>query len=164
MSKLFGLVNEVESKNKYCQLDLALEKFWVTQRGWQQLCTTVYMGMAITNCWKLFRYGVKRYHYDKFIGIRKLSEQIAVDCFNINFTTDTGILAKNITSLDDNDNEGTVSTCRSLNYSSYYPRNSEISTILDITIATSPTTAIDQMASKEVQLEGGRYNRVDRGY
>ena len=122
------------------------------------------MGMTITNCWRLFRYGVKKYHYDKFIGIREFSEKIAADCFSNTFKTDTGTPAKNIPSLDDIDNEVTVSTCRSLDYSSSSPHNSEISTISDITIATAPTTAIDHTASKEVQLEGGGYNRAARGY
>ena len=122
------------------------------------------MGMTITNGWKLFRYGVKRYNHYKFIGIREFSEWIAVDWFNNAFTTDTGTPEKNITYLEGIDNKGTVSTWRSLNYSSSSPRNSEISTISDITIATDPTTAVDHTASKEVQLEGGGYNRVSKGY
>ena len=60
MSKTISAVNEVGSHNKSRQYDLALEKWWVTQYGWLWLCTTVAMGMTITNCWKLFRYGVKR--------------------------------------------------------------------------------------------------------
>ena len=74
-------VNEVDSHNKSRQSDLALEKWWVTQCVWLRLCTTVAMGMTITNCWKLFRYGVKREHYDKLIGIREFSERLAQDCF-----------------------------------------------------------------------------------
>ena len=70
MSKCFSAVNEVEYHNKSRQYDLALEKFWVTHCGWMRLCITVSMGITITNFWKLFRYGVKRDHYEKFIGIR----------------------------------------------------------------------------------------------
>ena len=77
MSNLFSAVNEVDSHKKSRQYDLALEKWLVTQCGWLRLCTTVAMGMTITNCWKLFRYGVKREHYDKQIGIRELSERLA---------------------------------------------------------------------------------------
>ena len=51
-------VNEVDSHNKSRQSDLALEKWWVTQCGWMQLCTAIDMGMTITNGWKRFRYGV----------------------------------------------------------------------------------------------------------
>ena len=47
------------------QSDLALEKFWVTQCVWLQLCTTVAMITTITNFWKLFYYGVKRDLYEK---------------------------------------------------------------------------------------------------
>ena len=58
-------MNEVDSHNKSRQSDLALEKWWVNQCGCLRLCTTVAMGMTITNCWKLFRYGVKRDNYEK---------------------------------------------------------------------------------------------------
>ena len=67
-------------------------------------------------------------------------------------------------SLDDIDNEGNLYTYPSLNYSSSYPRNSEISTISEITIATDTTTAIGHTALKEVEKAGGRYNRAVRGY
>ena len=60
VSKFFGSVYEVESYNKSRQLDIAPENFWVKKCDWIWLCTTVAMGMKITNCWKLFRYGVKR--------------------------------------------------------------------------------------------------------
>ena len=96
--------------------------------------------------------GLKGPHNNKIIGIREFLERIAVDCFNNTFTTDTGKPEKNIPYLDDIDNEGTVSTCRSLNYSSYSPRNSDISTLLDITIATVPTNTIVHTASKEVEF------------
>ena len=60
MSKKNSAVNEVESHNKSRQSDLALEKWWVTQFVWLRLCTTVSMGINITDFWKLFRCGVKR--------------------------------------------------------------------------------------------------------
>ena len=71
MSKFFGSVNEVDYHKKSRQSDLALEKVWVTQCVWLRVCTSVAMGMVITNGWKLFSYGVKRYHHDKLIGIRE---------------------------------------------------------------------------------------------
>ena len=89
----------MDSHNKSRKLDLALEKFWVTQFGWLRLCTTVAMEMKITNCWKLFRYGVKREHYDKFISIRELLEQITVDFFKNSSTTDTETLKKTLLTL-----------------------------------------------------------------
>ena len=36
--------------------------------------------------------------------------------------------------------------------------------ILDIMIATALTTAIVHTSPKKVELEGGRYNRMARGY
>ena len=74
------------------------------------------MGITITNCWKLFCYGVRRDHQDKFICISEFLEQISDDLFNNNFITDAETPAKNIPSLDDIDNEGTMSTYRSLKY------------------------------------------------
>ena len=100
MSKCFSAVNEVDFRNKSRQSYLALDKWWVTQCGWMRLCTKVVMGMTITNCWKLFRYGVKRYHYDKLIGIREFLERLAQDCFNNKFSPDRGTPAKKITPLD----------------------------------------------------------------
>ena len=76
-------VDDVDSHNKSRQYDLALEKCWVTQCGWLRLCTTVDMGMTITNCCKLFRCGVKRDHYEKLIGIRELWERLSQYCFKI---------------------------------------------------------------------------------
>ena len=137
------------SHNKSRQSDLVLEKFWVTQCGWIILCTPVAMGTTITNCWKPFCYGVKRDHYNTFIGITEFSERIAVDFFNNNFTTETETPENNIPFFDDIDKKRTVYTYRRLNYSSSSPRNSEISTISDIKIATSQTTAIGHTASKE---------------
>ena len=96
MSKQFSAVNEVDSHNKSRRSDLALEKWWVTQCGWLRLCTTVAMGVTITNCWKLFRYGVKREHYDKLIGIREFLERLAQDCFNNNFSYDSGTPENNM--------------------------------------------------------------------
>ena len=117
----------------------------------------------MTNFWKLFFYGFKREYCNKFIAIRGLLEIIAVYCFNNTITTYIGTLSNNTPSLDDIDNKYTVSTCRSLNCSSSSPHNSEIIRISDITIAIDMTTDIDRMDSKEVQLEGGGYNRLVSG-
>ena len=72
-------VYEVDPHNKSRQPDFALEQFWFTQCGWMRLCMTVAMRMTITNCWKLFRYGFKRDHYEKLIGIKEFSERLAKD-------------------------------------------------------------------------------------
>ena len=85
MYKFFGYVNEVYSHNKSRHYDLALDKFWVNQCGWLRLCTTFVIGMNITNGWKPFSYGVNRYHYEKLIDIRELSERLALDFFNNTF-------------------------------------------------------------------------------
>ena len=85
-------------------------------------------------------------------------------CISNNFTTDTGMTSKNIPSLDKIYNKVTVSTCHILNYSSSYPCSSQISTTLDIMIATATNTAIGHTSPEEVEKQGGRYNRVARGY
>ena len=103
MSKFFGSVNEVDSHNKSRQSNLALEKFWVTQCCYIWLFITIAMGMKINNCWKLFHYVIKRYHYDKFIGTREFLEQLDMDCFSNLFTTYTGMPTKNIPYIDESD-------------------------------------------------------------
>ena len=87
-----------------------------------------------------------------------------MDCFSNIFTPDKGNLANKISSLDDIDNEGTVSTYRRLKYSSSSLRNSDISTILEIMIATDTINSIGHMDSKEVEKLGGRYNITVMGY
>ena len=102
-------MNEIESHNNSRQSDLALKKWWVTQCSWLRLCTTVAMGMTINNCWKLFRYGVNREHYEKLIGISEFLEQLAQDFFNNTFSPDRGTSEKNIPTLDEVDDGDTVS-------------------------------------------------------
>ena len=65
MSKFFGSFNYFYSQNKSSRSDLSLEKLWVTQCGWLRLCTIVAMVITVNNFWKIFFYGVKRYHYEK---------------------------------------------------------------------------------------------------
>ena len=76
-------------------------------------------------------------------------EQIPVDWFNNNFTIDPGATEKNIPSLGEIDKKVIVHAYLRLNYSSSSPRNSEISTVLDIMITTVSTTDIGHPASKE---------------
>ena len=152
-------MNEVDSHNKSRQSDLALEKWWVTQCGWLRLCTTVAMGMTITNCWELFRYGVKREHYDKSIGIREFSEILAQDCFNNNFSYYSGTPAKNIPILDEVYDEDTVFTCRSLQFSTSISPSAAVSNISDLTQSSA-----SHFSEKEEANLGGRYNRLTRGY
>ena len=76
MSTFFGAVNEVDSHNMFRQSDIAMDKVLVTKCGWLRFCTTVSMGTTITNCWKMFCYGVKRNHFNKSIRIREFSEKL----------------------------------------------------------------------------------------
>ena len=76
------------------------------------------MGMTITNRWKLFCCGVKREHSEKLIGIRELLERLALDFLNNHFSTNTETPANNISPPDEVNEGETVSTCRSLHFSS----------------------------------------------
>ena len=82
----------------------------------------------------IFCYGVKRYNYYKWIGIRELSEQISLDFFNSPFSTNTENEAKNISPLDELDDGQTVSNCQELHFSSDDYRYTEFSTISDINL------------------------------
>ena len=131
------------------------------------------MGMNITNCWKLFCYGVKRDHYYKWISIRYLFEQLDLDCFNSNFPTDIGTPAKNIPPLDEVDEWEKVSTCRALHfYSSIYP-SAVVRKLYEITLSSASSISYTSMvytigyqhiAEIEEHIYGGRYNRQFRGY
>ena len=144
-------MNEVESHNKSRKSDLALDKWCVTQCGLLILCTTVVMEMNMTNCWKLFWYGVKRDHYDKFVGIRELSEGLAQDCFNNNFSPDRWTPAKNIPPLDDFSDVDTVSTCCALQCSSCISLSEAFITISYMTQNSASTISIgsEHIAKKE---------------
>ena len=119
MYKLFGSVYDFDYHNKSRNPDLELEKFCINQCGWIRLFTQFSMGITITNLQKLFFYGVKRYHYEKSIGIRELSERIFLDFFNGPFSTDTEILVNNMHPLDEVYAGETVPTFQAINFSSY---------------------------------------------
>ena len=118
--------------------------------------------MTITNCWKLFSYGVKRDHYDKLIGIRELSERLAQDCFNNIFSPDRGTPANNTPPLDEVDDGDTVSTCRALHFSSCISPSAAVSTISDMNLNTASTISIgsEHISEKEEAKQGGRYDRL----
>ena len=98
--------------------------------------------MTITNCWKLFCYGVKRDHYDKLIGTREFLEQLAQDFFNNKFSSDIWTPEKNIHPLDEFDDGDTVSTCRALQFSSCISPSAAVSTIYDLTRNSASTISI----------------------
>ena len=131
------------------------------------------MGMTITNLCKIFRYGVKRYHYDKLVGIREFLERLALDCFKDPFSTDTGTPANNMPPLDEVDEGETVSTCRAIYFSSSISPSAAASTVSDITLNSASSTSYTSVTStigsqhtteREEAREGGRYNRIFRGY
>ena len=100
------------------------------------------MGMNITNFWKLFRYGVKRDHYEKLISIREFSERPSQYCFKNNFLPDRGTLAKNIPPLNEVDDGDTVSTFCALHFSSCISTSAAKSTIYDMTINSALSISI----------------------
>ena len=121
--------------------DFALEKLWVTRCGWLRLCKTVSMGMHITNWWNFCCCGVKRYHYDKLIGIRELSECLSLYCFNNIFSTDNRILSKNIPTLDEVNEGYTVSIFRAIHFSGYISPYAVVRTISEITLDSASSVS-----------------------
>ena len=83
-----------------------------SQCGWMRFCTRFAMRLTITNCWRLFCYGVKIYHYEKLFSIREFLERLAQDFIKNPFLPDIGTPEKNIPPLDEFDDVDTVSTCR----------------------------------------------------
>ena len=103
---------------------------------------TAATGITITNGWKPFRYGVKRHHYEKLIGIRELSERLAQDFLNNNFSPDRGNPKKNIPLLDEVDDGDTVYTCRALKFYSCISPSAAVSTISDMNLNSASTISI----------------------
>ena len=100
------------------------------------------MVMTITNCRKLFRYGVKRDHYDTLIGIREFLGRLAQDFFNNNFSPDRGTPENNIPTLDEVDDVDIGSTCRALHFSSYISPSAAVNTISDMTLNSASLISI----------------------
>ena len=122
--------------------------------------------MTITNFWKLFCYGVKGDHYEKLTGIREFLERLAQDCFNNIFSPDRGTPANNIPPLDEVNDGDTVSTCRALHFSSCIYPSAAVSTISEMTLNSASSICIGShhISEKEEAKQGGRYNRLTRGY
>ena len=97
--------------------------------------------MTINNCWKLFSYLIQIYHYGKSIGIRKLSEWLALDCFNNTFKTGTRTLEKNLPLIDEIDDGESVSTLNSLCFSIYASCSTQVRNIHDPTFNTDSLSA-----------------------
>ena len=96
---------------------------------------------------KFFHCGVKRYCYEKLIGIREFSERLTLVLFKNHFSIDTGILEKNTPPLDEVDEGYTFSTCCELNFSSSGYSSTDVSTISDITLNRSSSLAYTLVTS-----------------
>ena len=68
-------------------------------------------------------------------------EQLALNCFNNNFRTDTGTTENNIPLLDDVYDEDTVSTLLVVNFPSYDDFSAHVRTIYNLTINTDSSPA-----------------------
>ena len=108
---------------------------------------SVDMIIAITTFWKLFCYGFKRDYHEKLIGIRELSEQLALYCFNNTFSTDTGTLAKNIPLLDKVVEGDTFSNFYAIHFSSYISSYTKFRNISDITINSASSISYNPVTS-----------------
>ena len=110
--------------------------------------------------------GVKRDRYEKFIVIRELLQRLAQYCFNNPFSPDRGTPANNIPPLDEVDDGDTVYTCRALHFSSCIYPSALVRTIYDMTLNSASSISLEyrNISKKEESKEGGRYNRLARGY
>ena len=90
----------------------------------------------MNNCWELLHYGVKRYNYVKFIGIRELSERFALNLFNNTFSTDYRNMEKNMHLLDEVDAGDAVTTYFDLHFYSSTSNSTDLTTISDLTFNT----------------------------
>ena len=56
--------NLIYKQNKICQFDIALEKYWMAQRGYFIVATTVALGMGIADRKILFCHGISEQKRD----------------------------------------------------------------------------------------------------
>jgi hypothetical protein len=100
ISEYFANSNCIDSHNHVRQGELMLEKRWVTRNGWFRLATT-YIGMTVTDAWKLFKHGVADTRQTD-ITILQFADRMAADlCRNMETTSKTGNLNITCPSNDD---------------------------------------------------------------
>ena len=142
-------------------------KFGVTHCDWLRLCTTVSIGINVTRFWKLFSHGVKREHYEKVIGIRRLLGRVSRYCFSNPFSSDSGTPAKNIPLLDGlNDEEPVATRCH------IYFTNDQYHTTQGIppqcfspaSYFSTSTLRSQHTVNKAETREGGDFNRTLGSY
>ena len=80
----------IENKDRMRNLELALDKYWVTQKGYFRLATTVALGMGIVDGKLLYCHGVAEGNMDKKISTLEYNNRTVYDCFNNPFTADFG--------------------------------------------------------------------------
>ena len=68
LGRYFNDCNVIDNHNRMRQSDLSLEKYWVTQRGYFRLATTVALGMGITYGKLIYCHGVSEGNVDKKIS------------------------------------------------------------------------------------------------
>ena len=65
LGRHFNAYNAIDNQNSMLQSYLELDKYWVTQRGYFRLATTVALGMGITDVQILFCHGFSEGNVDK---------------------------------------------------------------------------------------------------
>ena len=68
LAEYFKNSNQIDKHNHARQSQLAVEKNLVTQDGYFRLWCT-YLGMTVTDAWKLYRFGLDTKHYNKELSI-----------------------------------------------------------------------------------------------
>ena len=95
--------NEIDNQNRLCKSDLALEKYWVTHRGYFRLETTVALGMVIKYGKLLYCNGVAEGNVYGKISTLDYNNRSVYDFFNNTFTDEFGSRDLNITPINFDD-------------------------------------------------------------
>ena len=96
LGRYFNACNAIDNHNRMCQSDLALDKYWVTQRGYFRLATTVALGMGITDGKIIYCNGVAEGNVDRKISTWEYNNMTVYYCLNNPFTDEFGIPDLNI--------------------------------------------------------------------
>ena len=131
------------------------------------------MWINITIIWKLFRYGVKIDQYEKLIGIRELSERLALDWSKNYFSTDTGTRKRTYLPLMRYIKERQFLLDLWFIFKGLISPSTEVRNISNITLNSASsisynlvTSTVEYQNTAEIKeaIQGGIYKRIARGY
>ncbi len=142
ISKYFQHSNAIDKHNHAHQFLLQLEKHWIMEDGYFHIITMLF-GMAVTNCWKAYRYHLGNWHRHKNISIDAFVDLL---CHDLICNQLSDVTAEEATLVI----PGTPPSCMlpAESHHAIVPVLPMVQVTCDNTIVSSLTHSNDSMASK----------------